>query len=162
MKLFLVQASDYNVYEFFELIKINNRAKNINFTFSNFIEVPLKNQTYIPYMISVNPNTNLPFCVVTLYTNRSGCVSKMTIDISSDDAKAKQIAYKVEYAILGALGLEDDRIRAFLSDILVMKTPFKIAIWNYKNNRNIVVQHGLSLTSNQLFEIRITAINDLV
>ena len=74
--------------------------------------------------------------------------------------KAINAVARLEYVILGALGIDDMTAREFLSDIWAQQvSTIKIALWNARTNRNIIVEHGPSFSTAALFEIRLTAVN---
>ena len=157
----LVQISDYKLYDFYSILQMHNIAKQTGLSFSGIkhMSVPAVNY-YEPHIVFVNSNDKNGKCVLGLFTNKSGVVSKITINAEYDDVKAINAVARLEYVILGALGIDDMTAREFLSDIWAQQvSTIKIALWNARTNSNIIVEHGPSFSTAALFEIRLTAVN---
>lgn len=158
LEIALVQVSDFHVGEFFERLSAINISKKLGLTIDKPILTSNGKGIYGTYII-ISGRGDKDGYVTALYTNKLGFVSKLTIMAQEKLPASKMNAYKMERAILTSLGLEDDKIEAFMDDILSRNTPFGIAIWNNWARRNIAVEHFIS--PDGLFNIRITAYDKL-
>lgn len=161
LKVVLVQVTDYTAEKLYKTIKIHNGAKNVNLKINEMKEFKNMGDLYEPYVILIEGNNSDEKCILTLFTNKMGYVSKITISSSFNDIKSRICSYKTEYVVLGALGIEDSRAKSFMDDIRARDLPVKLAIWNNWTNRNIAVEHGWAPTTDNIFYIRISAYDKL-
>lgn len=161
IKMSLVQISDSNINDFYLNLKLHNLAKKTNLNFSSISQMQVSESSdFEPYIVLVKSNDNTEPCALAIFTNRAGFVSKIMINTDYNSKKAMNTACKLEYVLLGTLGIDDIIARDFIDDIWRNSVPpFKIAVWNERTNRNIIVEHGPSFTSASLFQIRMTAVN---
>lgn len=151
----LVQISDYTANEFYQGLKIHNAAKETNLPMSEMIDEIQPNKPYDIHAIISGKGDDA--VVIGLFTNKSGYVSKITIQGNAYSGIALSTAYKWEYVVLGVLGIDDATDQNFMSFLEGQNPPFQTAIWNEQSNRNILVEHGPSPTTVNLFYIRLTA-----
>ena len=142
----LVQISDYTANEFYQ---------GLNLPMSEMIDEIQPNKPYDIHAIISGKGDDA--VVIGLFTNKSGYVSKITIQGNAHSGTALSTAYKWEYVVLGVLGIDDATDQDFMSFLEGQNPPFQTAIWNEQSNRNILVEHGPSPTTVNLFYIRLTA-----
>ena len=109
----LVQISDYKLYDFYSILQMHNIAKQTGLSFSGIkhMSVPAGNY-YEPHIVFVNSNDKNGKCVLGLFTNKSGVVSKITINAEYDDVKATVI--------------ENENYRQMIDTIICDNTDFVI------------------------------------
>lgn len=159
----LVQVSDRNFEDFYQLFLLDNQARGNHLKIENITDEPYPGEAYDTYILMAS-RKGIPgkhAAVICLYTNKAGPVSKITITAPMDNNEAKLDAYVSEYVLLGTLGIEDTRSKAFMRDILARQIPFQIALWDYETGRNIAVHHEPSPTTDTLYYIKITAYDQL-
>lgn len=154
----LVQLSDFHVEDFSKQLSAINMEKGIGLPIKKPMYMSSPEGVYDKYII-VAGSDNKDSCIIALYTNKLGFVSKLTIIAQENLPSSKINAYKMERAVLSLLGLEDSKIEAFMDDILSRDIPFGIAVWNNWARRNIAVEHFVA--PGGLFNIRITAYDKL-
>lgn len=159
----LVQVSDRNFEDLYELFLLHNEAKSANLSIEKVTDEPIPGEVYDGYMLLARRKgiSGKHAAVITFYTNKAGPVSKITIMAPMNNKEAKLDAFVSEYVLLGALGIEDSRDKAFMRDILSRPFPFQIALWDYETGRNIAVRHEPSPTTDTLYYIKITAYDQL-
>ncbi len=158
LEIVLVQLSDFHVEDFFKQLSAINISKGIGLSIKKPMHMSNPEGGYDTYIVLAGRDDK-DGCIITLYTNKLGFVSKLTIMAQDNLPSAKINAYKIERAVLSLLGLEDSKIEIFMDDILSRDIPFGIAVWNNWARRNIAVEHFLS--PGGLFNIRITAYDKL-
>ncbi|WP_288201117.1 hypothetical protein [uncultured Megasphaera sp.] len=157
----LVQISDLQFPEFYHSMLVMNQAKDLRLNIEKIVDYSIPGQYYDSYLVSATRSTNPKdhAAVITIFTNKAGYVSKLTITAVMDNPEAKLDAYRAERLILRTLGVGVTQSKAFQQDILARDIPFQTAYWLDNSKRNLIVSHAPSPSLDSLLYIRMTAVD---